>query len=95
MFTTTYTVDNITRVKVTAHSYCRTIRIYENALAATQNFLVAEPAATGTQVTKAAGTSYAFTAPGIGMFQPGDVVGDVIAAAGSITMAQEETGASV
>ena len=76
--------------QVIAQTYCKTIRIRENG-SPTSDFLVRAPGATDDQIARLAGSEHVFNSLSGSWFTPGAVVGFVSVAAGSITMAQEES----
>lgn len=88
MATYTFTADAIGADEaVVTQSDCDEVWIWENALAATQQYTVREGSASSPAITHAAGTMHQFTG---GPFSKGVTVGFVATLSGSVTFAQEE-----
>jgi hypothetical protein len=99
--TNTFGIDNTQRYSVIAQTYCRRITVQENfnsATPPTADLVMSKPAG-ATQIAVAKGTPAIFTASasdgisdGNGYFyKPGQIVGDIETASGSITVQQVES----
>ncbi|SRR5579885_84816 len=96
---TTYAVDSTAVVNIVANSWCKRILVQENydsTSAPTADLLVYNPANSATPAKVAKGTPAIFTPAPVGpnwqmgCFYPGQIVGGIKTAAGSITVQQIE-----
>lgn len=77
---------------IVTHSACRKVIIYENNQAGTGDYLVRAPLSSDAQITRPAGSKTEFICDAMRPFwPPGETVGYVSAASGSLNMVQEET----
>jgi len=99
--TNTFAIDNTQRYSVVAQTRCRRITVQENfnsTTPPTADLLMAQPAG-ATQVAVAKGTPAIFTPSTVSNcnsglepeFMPGQTVGDIETASGSITVQQTES----
>lgn len=83
--TFTFTVDNLTTPEaVTVPVSCKSVEVREQG-DPTTDYFVRAPTSTSPQHRRFAGSATIFRAPGLRVFQPGEIVGYLETVTGSVT----------
>lgn len=92
-FTKTFAIDNSQRYEVVVESYCRKVELFENYdsdTPPTTDLIQYEPAGAIQGIAIPQGTFAVFDKGGT--YSPGEIAGEIQTDAGSITVAQKESG---